>query len=925
VLEYANVAAFPGTGTTGKIYVALDTNKIYRWSGATYIEVSPTVGTIWGGITGTLANQTDLQSALDAKVPTARTLTINGVTYDLSVNRSWSITSMIYPSAGIAVSTGTAWGTSITDNSANWNTAYSWGNHAAAGYLLASTASSTYLTISTAASTYLTISNAASSYQPLDGDLTAIAGLAGTSGFLKKTAANTWSLDTNTYLTSYTETDPIYVASSWYTTTNNSANWNTAYSWGNHASAGYLTTSVAASTYQPLDGDLTSIAGLVGTSGFLKKTAANTWSLDTNTYLTSFTEVDPFRVTAVAVSGTNTKTITITRADASTVSTTWTDYDTDTNTYVTSAAFTAGTLTLTRNDAGTVSVSLDGRYYLATNPSGYTTNTGTVTSVAALTIGTTGTDLSSTVATGTTTAVITLNVPTASATNRGALSSTDWTTFNNKQAAISLTTTGSSGSATFSANTLNVPTYTLSGLGGQPLATNLTSLAALSYVSAAFVKMTAAGTFALDTNTYLTGNQSITLSGDVSGSGTTAITVTLANSGATAGTYNNVTVNAKGLVTGGSNVSYLTSYTETDTLASVTGRGATTTTSITALSFIKSGGTSAQFLKADGSVDSSTYLTGITSGQVTTALGYTPVTNARTLTINGTAFDLSADRSWTISAGTTLNGTGFVKASGTTITYDNSTYYLASNPSGYTSNTGTVTSVGGTGSYGGLTLSGTVTTSGNLTLGGTPTGTWPISVSGSATSATSATSSTNLWGAGGSYIASQNAGTSYSNHIQIREAGLAGAQGSNGIYAPALGFHWSGVVASNIVMEASGRIVITNNPGTSYEAFAAAAITCTSLTETSSKRYKENISSLDYSLPAILKLEPVSYNRIGESKKEIGFIAEDVELVVPEVIEYNYDGEIEGISYGRLTSVLIKAVKEQQKQIDELKNLLNSK
>jgi len=67
---------------------------------------------------------------------------------------------------------------------------------------------------------------------------------------------------------------------------------------------------------------------------------------------------------------------------------------------------------------------------------------GTVTSVAALTIGTTGTDLSSTVANGTTTPVITLNVPTASATNRGALSSTDWTTFNNKQNALTNPVTG---------------------------------------------------------------------------------------------------------------------------------------------------------------------------------------------------------------------------------------------------------------------------------------------------------------------------------------------------------------------------------------------------------------------------------------------------------------------------------------------------
>jgi hypothetical protein len=65
---------------------------------------------------------------------------------------------------------------------------------------------------------------------------------------------------------------------------------------------------------------------------------------------------------------------------------------------------------------------------------------GTVTSVAALTLGTTGTDLSSTVATGTTTPVITLQVPTASATNRGALSSADWSTFNGKAPALTYTT-----------------------------------------------------------------------------------------------------------------------------------------------------------------------------------------------------------------------------------------------------------------------------------------------------------------------------------------------------------------------------------------------------------------------------------------------------------------------------------------------------
>lgn len=41
VLEFANLAGFPVTGEVGKIYVALDTNKTYRWSGSIYVEISP--------------------------------------------------------------------------------------------------------------------------------------------------------------------------------------------------------------------------------------------------------------------------------------------------------------------------------------------------------------------------------------------------------------------------------------------------------------------------------------------------------------------------------------------------------------------------------------------------------------------------------------------------------------------------------------------------------------------------------------------------------------------------------------------------------------------------------------------------------------------------------------------------------------------
>jgi len=108
---------------------------------------------------------------------------------------------------------------------------------------------SAYIT-SAALSTYLTTASASTTYQPLDGDLTSIAGLTGTTGFLKKTAADTFTLDTATYLTSFTEADPVYSASAAAgVTTTKLGYWDTAYGWGDHGVAGYLTSTTAASTY----------------------------------------------------------------------------------------------------------------------------------------------------------------------------------------------------------------------------------------------------------------------------------------------------------------------------------------------------------------------------------------------------------------------------------------------------------------------------------------------------------------------------------------------------------------------------------------------------------------------------------------------------------------------------------------------------
>jgi len=83
VVEVANFAALPAIGETGKIYITLDNNKVYRWTGSTYVEIAAN-NAVWGAITGTLSNQTDLQNALNAKVPyTGATANVNLGTYTL--------------------------------------------------------------------------------------------------------------------------------------------------------------------------------------------------------------------------------------------------------------------------------------------------------------------------------------------------------------------------------------------------------------------------------------------------------------------------------------------------------------------------------------------------------------------------------------------------------------------------------------------------------------------------------------------------------------------------------------------------------------------------------------------------------------------------------------------------------------------------
>lgn len=89
----------------------------------------------------------------------------------------------------------------------------------------------------------------------------------------------------------------------------------------------------------------------------------------------------------------------------------------------------------------------------------------------------------------------------------------------------------------------------------------------------------------------------------------------------------------------------------------------------------------------------------------------------------------------------------------------------------------------------------------------------------------------------------------------------------------------------------------------------------------SDRRLKTNISSLGYGLNEVKRLQPVMYNwkKKPDSDKLLGLIAQDVRPIIPEVVKGEESKETLGIDYIGLIPVLINAIKEQQAQIEELK------
>ena len=92
--------------------------------------------------------------------------------------------------------------------------------------------------------------------------------------------------------------------------------------------------------------------------------------------------------------------------------------------------------------------------------------------------------------------------------------------------------------------------------------------------------------------------------------------------------------------------------------------------------------------------------------------------------------------------------------------------------------------------------------------------------------------------------------------------------------------------------------------------------TAGTVTANSDEKLKENVITIQNALEKVLSLRGVEYDRIDSGDHQIGVIAQEVEQIVPAVV---YGDEIKSVAYGNLVGLLIEAIKEQQKEIEDMK------
>jgi hypothetical protein len=171
----------------------------------------------------------------------------------------------------------------------------------------------------------------------------------------------------------------------------------------------------------------------------------------------------------------------------------------------------------------------------------------------------------------------------------------------------------------------------------------------------------------------------------------------------------------------------------------------------------------------------------------------------------------------------------------------------------------------------------------------------------------------------------------YANTAEYRHA-IKTRHNGGSVAGNAIDFYvWTGgdavgTIGTTRVMSINGTSVGIGTSSPAYTLDVSGTIRATGdVIAYSDARVKDNVKTIENALEKITSLRGVSYTRKDTDDKslKIGVIAQEVLPIIPEVVSKDQHGNY-SVSYGNIVGLLIEAVKEQQKQIDELKYLLKT-
>ena len=441
---------------------------------------------------------------------------------------------------------------------------------------------------------------------------------------------------------------------------------------------------------------------------------------------------------------------------------------------------------------------------------------------------------------------LSIQVVQAGSTSSGYLSTTDWNTFNNKQNAITLTTTGTSGAATFSGGTLNIPQYQsaltnpVTGTGTSGYVTFWNGTSTISGDSAHFWD---------NTNKRLgigtsSPNHPLSVKSDSSANGINII--------AESGGYGQLSFSNAGNTVIGNAITQVPNSTSYDMyLSTYNGTSRTTKMVITGA----------------GNV-------GIGTSSPSTNLHILKSTSGEVLRIESTATNTGTVSPYLqfVSANQ-VGGTGF------------STGYI-----------GTMWTAEGNGFS--MIFATKAVDGGQVER-------FRITHDG-------------LFGVGSS-VATRSFQITRNRTAFINAEGVTVAIGSSN--AP-LEFYSNNVNAINVT--SSGNVLLNTTTDNGEKLYVSGSIRATgSITANSDARLKKNIERIENALEKVEQISGYTYNTIYDEDRHAGVIAQEIDKVLPEIVNKGNDG-LMGVEYGNISALLIEAIKEQKGIIDSLQARLSA-